>query len=157
MTRLTRRHALGTLTLAPLPALAAVPDGAPQPMASRRAIEAYARAWEAGDMTALLNCYHPDFTLNYFGRNALAGRHVGKVACIQVLGEMRRRTGRRLRAITSLMAGEGQAAMVTRESVGRGVEIEVERLYVYAVSGEQLHECWVYDQDQRLIDELIGA
>jgi uncharacterized protein len=157
MTRWTRRGALGSaVALCQMPAAAAT---APQPEAqTRKAIEAYARAWEKGDIPALLNCYHPDFTLNYFGRNGLAGRHVGKSASVQVLGAMRQRTGRQLKAIQALLVGGDQAALVTRESLtAKGQRVEVERLYLYTVKGEQLLECWVYDQDQRLMDELIGA
>ncbi len=34
--------------------------------------------------------------------------------------------------------------------------IEVDRLLVYRVTDGLLAECWVYDQDQRLIDSIIG-
>ncbi|MET0333572.1 MAG: nuclear transport factor 2 family protein [Rhizobacter sp.] len=154
---MTRRHALGTtVALCHAPALAADDNAAQSP--ARQAIETYARAWEKNDLPVLLDCYHPDFTLNYFGQNALAGRHVGKAASVKVLGEMRQRTQRQLKAIHSLLVGADLAAMVTRESLtAKGKTVEVERLYVYSVSGTQLRECWVYDQDQRLVDELIGT
>lgn len=157
MTRWTRRSAIGsTVALCQLPALASA--DAPNEARARRAIESYARAWQKGDIAALMNCYHADFTLNYFGRNALAGRHVGKAASLKVLGEMRQRTDRQLKAITSMLVSNDRAAMITREALtATGLTVEVERLYVYTLAGEQLLECWVYDQDQRRMDELIGA
>lgn len=159
MTRWTRRGALGTaVALCHMPALAAPPTDSQPDAQTRKAIETYALAWEKGDIPALLSCYHPDFTLNYFGRNALAGRHPGKAASVRILGEMRQRTDRKLKAISALLVGGDKAAMVTRESLNsKGQSVEVERLYLFTVKGEQLLECWVYDQDQRQMDELIGA
>lgn len=159
MTAVNRRAALGsTLALCSLPAMNHASTDTPRDAAARKAIETYARAWERGDIPALLDCYHADFTLNYFGRNGLAGRHAGKAASLKVLGEMRKRTDRRLTAITAVMAGADRAAMLTRETMtASGQTVEVERLYVYTVAGEQLLECWVYDQDQRLVDGLVGA
>jgi ketosteroid isomerase-like protein len=155
---MNRRYALGTtIALCQLPTAMAQTDSQREAQ-TRKAIETYARAWEKGDIPALLNCYHPDFTLNYFGRNALAGRHRGKAASLRVLGEMRQRTDRKLKAISSLLVGGDKAAMITRESLTtKGQSVEVERLYIYTVAGDQLLECWVYDQDQRQLDELIGA
>jgi ketosteroid isomerase-like protein len=159
MTPLTRRHALGsTVALCQVPTLAVAQATSPREAQARIAIETYASAWKKGDIPALLNCYHPDFTLNYFGRNALAGRHVGKAASVRALGEMRKRTDRALKSITALMVGPDHAAMLTRESMtAKGQTTDVERLYVYTVAGEQLLECWVYDQDQRQIDALVGT
>jgi len=155
---MNRRHAFATtIALCHLPVATAQTD--PQREAqTRKAIETYARAWEKGDIPSLLNCYHPDFTLNYFGRNALAGRHRGKAASVRVLGEMRQRTDRKLVAISSLLVGGDRAAMITRESLtAKGQSVEIERLYIFTVASDQLLECWVYDQDQRQLDELIGA
>jgi ketosteroid isomerase-like protein len=158
MTPWTRRHALGTtMALCPLPAAMAQTDS-PREAQTRKAIETYARAWERGDIPTLLNCYHPDFTLNYFGRNALAGRHRGKAAAVRVLAEMRQRTDRKLKAIASLLVGGDRAAMITRESLtAKGQSVDVERVYIFLAAADQLLECWVYDQDQRQLDELIGA
>ena len=33
---------------------------------------------------------------------------------------------------------------------------EIERLLVYAVRDGLLWECWVYDQDQALVDAFLG-
>jgi len=122
----------------------------------RAAIERYAAAWTAGDMSAITACYHADFTLHYFGRNALAGDHVGKAAALHTLGEFSVRTQRRLKSILATMAGPERGAIVAREAMGpNGVEID--RLLVYTVQDDLLAECWVYDTDQRYIDSLIDA
>ncbi len=161
MTSISRRSALGTTVgLCHLPAASAAmaPAEPVQDPQTRKAIETYANAWEKGDMPTLMNCYHPEFTLNYFGKNALAGRHVGKAAALKVLGTMRQRTDRKLIAVNALLVGGDKAVMLTRESLSaKGQIVEVERVYVYTVMGVQLLECWVYDRDQRQLDALIGA
>ena len=35
----------------------------------------YAKAWAAGDLTGILDCYGDDFTLHYFGDNPFGGDH----------------------------------------------------------------------------------
>jgi uncharacterized protein len=122
----------------------------------RAAIERYAAAWKSGDLAAIAACYHAEFTLHYFGRNALSGEHAGKARALEVLGEFTRRTKRQLIAIVATLAGHERGAIVVREAMGPK-RVEVERVLVYAVAGGLLRECWVYDQDQRAIDEWVGA
>lgn len=119
---------------------------------------AYAQAWQAGDLAAIMAAYHDDFVLHYFGDNVLAGRHAGKAQALGVLGDFSRRTNRRLVSIISVMAGDTRGAIVARERLGPdGAAVEVERLLVYRVAEGKLAECWVYDADQAMIDRMIGA
>jgi uncharacterized protein len=54
------------------------------------------------------------------------------------------------------MAGPERGALLVRESFQRdGNTAEVERLLVYSVRDELLRECWVYDQDQALVDSFL--
>ncbi|WP_213286343.1 nuclear transport factor 2 family protein [Bradyrhizobium sp. sGM-13] len=123
---------------------------------TRHAVRCYAKAWLAGDRAALATCYHDDFTLHYFGRNPLAGDHSGKAAALGVLTEVNRRTNRKLLAIVDIMAGPERGALLVRERFERdGKTAEVERLLVYAVRDGLLGECWVYDQDQALVDAFL--
>lgn len=122
----------------------------------RTALERYAASWTSGDLAAIVACYHDEFTLHYFGQHALSGDHVGKARALQVLAEFTRRTKRQLVSIVATLAGNDRGAIVVREALGPG-RVEVERVLVYAVAGGLLRECWVYDQDQRAIDELVGA
>jgi ketosteroid isomerase-like protein len=122
----------------------------------RGAVDRYAAAWAAGDMAGIVACYHDSFTLHYFGRSALAGDHVGKAAALKTLAEFSRRVGgRRLVGAPMVTAGPERGVVIAREALGpQGVEVE--RVLVYAVRDGLLAECWVYDQDQRVIDELVG-
>lgn len=122
----------------------------------RTAMERYVAAWTSGDLAAIAACYHDEFTLHYFGRHALSGDHVGKARALQVLAEFTRRTKRQLVAIVATLAGNDRGAIVVREALGPS-RVEVERVLVYTFAGSLLRECWVYDQDQRAIDELIGT
>ncbi len=124
----------------------------------RCAIERYAAAWSSGDRAAIAACYHEHFTLHYFGRSVLSGDHAGRTASLQTLAEFSRRTQRRLVSIVGILAGPERGAIVAREVVGEGERaVEVERVLVYAVEDGLLRECWVYDQDQRLIDSIVDA
>jgi len=123
----------------------------------RRAVSGYAAAWMAGDRQAMLASYHDDFTLHYFGRNPLAGIHRGKPAALAILAEVTRRSNRKLSGIVDVMAGPERGALLVREIFQRdGKTAEMERLLVYSVRDELLWQCWVYDQDQALVDAFLA-
>ena len=117
----------------------------------------YAAAWLAGDLAAIFACYHDDFTLHYGGASPLAGDHVGKAAALQALAEVSRRTGRKLLGIVDVAAGEHRAVIIARETFTRdGETVELERTLVYTVIDGLLHECWVLDRDQALVDRFLA-
>ena len=130
---------------------------APVAESIRRAVSGYAAAWLAGDRQAMLASYHDDFTLHYFGRNPLAGIHRGKPAALAILAEVTRRSNRKLSGIVDVMAGPEHGALLVREILQRdGKTAEVERLLVYSVRDQLLWQCWVYDQDQALVDAFLA-
>ena len=130
---------------------------APVAESIRRAVSGYAAAWLAGDRETMLASYHDDFTLHYFGRNPLAGIHQGKPAALAILAEVTRRSNRKLSGIVDVMAGPERGALLVREIFQRdGKTAEVERLLVYSVRDELLWQCWVYDQDQALVDAFLA-
>jgi ketosteroid isomerase-like protein len=144
-----------------LAALALTPTGAAAMTGKteiRDAVERYAKAWAAGDMAGIVACYGEDFTLHYGGSNALSGDHVGKAKALGTLAEFSKRTGRKLVRIVDVMAGDERGVVIAREALGpEGARVEVERVLVYRVAGGLFAECWVHDQDQALIDRLVGA
>jgi len=127
-------------------------------------VRRYADAWAANDVAAVfdtyhedfvLDTYHEDFVLHYFGDSPLAGDHIGKEAAIRVLVEATQRSGRQLDQIEDVMAGTTFGAIVAREGIGHGDEMRViRRVFLYRVRDAKLAECWLYDEDQRTIDEL---
>ena len=134
------------------------PENMPVASPGGTAVSRYAAAWLAGDRQVMLGCYHEDFTLHYFGRNPLAGVHRGKQAALGILGEVARRTDRKLLGIIDVMTGPERSAILVRELFARnGRTAEVERLLVYSVRDGLLDHCWVYDQDQSLVDEFLAG
>lgn len=111
----------------------------------------YADAWQAGDLAQVLDLYHDDFVLHYFGTSPLAGTHEGKDAALQALGLATARTDRVLVDVVDVLAGADLGALVVVENLaGR----EVQRILLYRVLDGKLGECWLYDQDQRFVDRL---
>lgn len=116
----------------------------------------YCVAWRTGDLGALRDCYHDEFTLHYGGHNPLSGDHVGKPAALAALAEVSRRTRRRLLSIIDFMAGPNRAVVIAREAFERGGEqAAIDRVFVYTIKDGKLHECWAYDFDQVTVDRFF--
>jgi uncharacterized protein len=117
-------------------------------------VKRYADAWAANDLRAILDSYHDEVVFHYFGRSPLAGTHRGKAACLAILKQVREKTNRKLVSIRDVLAGEHFGLIVAVEQFERGGRrIEIERLLRYSVRDGKLAECWIYDEDQRLVDE----
>jgi uncharacterized protein len=83
--------------------------------------------------------------------------HQGKPAALAILAEVTSRSNRKLSGIVDVMAGPERGALLVREIFQRdGKTAEVERLLVYSVRDELLWQCWVYDQDQALVDAFLA-
>lgn len=123
----------------------------------RAAAEAYADAWRSGDLARTMALYPQDFTLHYGGANRLSGTHRGKPAALKALAAFGAATKRRLVEIVDVTTGAARAVIIARERFETpDGPIEMERVLVYRVEDGALHECWLYDSDQVLIDRLIG-
>ncbi|ATA55072.1 ketosteroid isomerase [Variovorax boronicumulans] len=121
-------------------------------------VQRYAQAWAANDLKAIVDCYHDEVVFHYFGRSPLAGTHRGKAACLAVLKQVKERTNRRLVAIRDVLAGEHFGLIVAVEQFEhQGRPVELERQLRYAVKDGKLSECWIYDEDQRWVDEVLSS
>jgi len=124
----------------------------------RAVVQRYAQAWAANDLKAIVDCYHDEVVFRYFGRSPLAGTHRGKAACLAVLKQVKARTNRRLVAIRDVLAGEHFGLIVAVEQFEhQGRPVELERQLRYAVKDGKLSECWIYDEDQRWVDEVLSS
>jgi hypothetical protein len=82
----------------------------------------------------------------------------GKASALAALGEATRRSGRQLVEIVDVLAGRELGAIVAIERVGTsGETTDIRRVLLYRVLDGQLVECWLYDEDQRLVDRLWSA
>ena len=124
----------------------------------RAVVQRYAQAWAANDLKAIVDCYHDEVVFHYFGRSPLAGTHRGKAACLAVLKQVKERTNRQLVAIRDVLAGEHFGLIVAVEQFEhQGRSVELERQLRYAVRDGKLSECWIYDEDQRWVDEVLSS
>ena len=123
---------------------------------NRAVMTRYAQAWQAGDLAALRDCYHDQFTLHYSGKHSLAGDHVGKAAALAVLAEVSRRSGRKLLEIVDILAGPYRAAIIVQEQFQRdGEAATLMRTLVYTIESDRLRECWVLDAQQDVVDRFL--
>ncbi|MCH7810292.1 MAG: nuclear transport factor 2 family protein [Chloroflexi bacterium] len=119
------------------------------------AVRAYADAWRKGDTAALVGLYSDDFTLHYFGRSPLAGDHRGKAAALATLARVQQLTNRRLIEVHDVLVGDDHGAILAREHWERdGRTLDLQRVLVYHVQNGLLSECWLFDHDQRAVDEF---
>ena len=117
-------------------------------------IRKYCEAWQTGDVATLVACYHDDVVLHYFGRSPLAGDHRGKAAALAALARVQHLTNRRLLEIHDVLASDDHAVILARERFERdGRRHDTNRVLVYPVRDGKLAECWLYDDDQRAVDE----
>lgn len=120
-------------------------------------VQRYAKAWAAKDITAIFDSYHDDVVFHYFGRSPLAGTHRGKTACLAALKQLRDKTARQLLAIRDVLSGEQHGVIIVTEQFEReGKTVVLERLLRYSVREGKISECWVYDEDQRLVDDWLA-
>lgn len=121
-------------------------------------VRRYVDAWQAGDFPAMMATYADDFVLHWFGDNPLARTYQGKAEATPALVAFTQRTGRRLVGIVDVASSPARAVVIVREAISvAGVEHEIERVLVYRVEAGRLAVCWVYDQDQRLIDAALSS
>ena len=118
-----------------------------------RTLHEYARTWLSGDLERILASYHDDIELHYMGASPLAGHHSGKVAAFEALAQASIRASRRLIDVEDVLVGSKMGALVTREEVGEPSR-EVKRVLLYRVQDGKLRECWLFDEDQRFMDDL---
>ena len=121
-------------------------------------VRAYLDAWTSGDLPRALAMYSDDFTLHYLGDNPLSGTHSGKEAAVAILGMFTATTQRAMVGIDGVLGGDGYGAFIARERfhAAEGAP-EVRRVFLYRIQHDLLAECWVYDDQQALIDQLLSG
>jgi uncharacterized protein len=120
---------------------------------------AYAAAWERGDPEQAWSFYADDVVMRLPGRGPLAGVHEGRgavIAAIQALLARTSDTAAEVEVLDRLVSGD-RVAMVLREAVVRGEErLELRRVNVYRVVGDEIAEIDIYEADQYEVDEFFG-
>jgi hypothetical protein len=119
-------------------------------------LRAYADAWLAADLERVLGMYHDEIVLHYMGESPLAGTHTGKDEVLAVLGQASWRASRKLIEVEDVLIGESLGAILAVEDLGDPPR-RVRRVLLYRVEDGKLRECWLYDEDQRFIDQLWSS
>ena len=123
-------------------------------MSTRSTLERYAEAWQDGDLGSIFAAYADDVVFHYFGSSDLAGTHVGDAA-LAAMAQASVRSTRTLVEVVDVLDGPVLGALVVKERFERdGRSEEVQRVLLYRVADDQIAECWLYDEDQGLIDEF---
>ena len=117
--------------------------------------ERYCAAWIDGDVDTVIDSYADDIVLHYFGHNRLSGDHVGKDAALAALIAGATLAERELLRIDDILVGDGTSVVVATERFTRdGESHELTRVLRYRIAEGRFAECWLYDEDQPLIDHL---
>jgi uncharacterized protein len=125
--------------------------------ANEAVVRRYCDAWSRGDLAAIVDCYHDDLVLHYFGKSPLAGVHRGKATCLGVLARVQQLANRRLVAIEDVLASDDHAVVIARERFERdGGVLEARRILVYRIRDGRIAEGWIYDEDQRAVDTFFA-
>lgn len=121
-------------------------------------VRRYVDAWASGDLAGALAMYSDDFTLHYFGSNPLTGAHSGKPAALAALGTLTATTQRAMVGVDAVLGGDGYGSFIAREVFHAAPDpTEVRRVFLYRVENDLLVECWVFDEAQALIDDLLSS
>lgn len=117
-------------------------------------LASYVEAWQAGDVDRLFDHCANDIVLHYGGTSAFAGDHAGRDRAIAVLVETSLRSRRGLVAVEDVFETGDRGAVFVREALTtEGVRREVRRALRFRITGDRIVECWLYDQDQHLVDQ----
>jgi len=87
------------------------------------------------------------------GESPLAETHRGRDAAFVALGQASVRTSRKLIAVEDVLVGDSLGALIALEDLGNPSR-RVRRVLLYRVQDQKLRECWLFDEDQRFIDDL---
>lgn len=121
-----------------------------------RAITRFAETWQAGDLDAMLECFHPRVIFHYGGTSPYAGVHQGR----DHMESMVRRVSAHQRLLSVDQVddlGDSGAVFVTVPLVLDGEVFAVWRAFRCRVAGDRIVECWVFDHDQHLLDRSWNA
>ena len=118
-----------------------------------RVLRTYATAWLAGDLDVVHASYHDEIELHYMGESPLAGTHRGRNAAFATLGQASVKTSRKLIDVEDVLVGDSLGALIAVEDLGDPPR-RIRRVLLYRVQDEKLRECWLFDEDQRFIDQL---
>ncbi len=120
-------------------------------------VRRYLDAWQSGDITTVLDSYHPDLTLHWPGTHPLAGDHVGLDAALTALAELQSRTSRAVVSVGPLEErADGSVVVDVVERWRCPDPIDVSRSLAFRVHDGTIAGCTVEEADAALVDRLLA-
>jgi uncharacterized protein len=116
-------------------------------------IARYANAWLAGDRMAIVECYDENIVAHYGGTSAFAGDHQGRTRFVEILLDTSSRARRTLIGVDQIHDDGDSGALFVTESIEiDGATTHINRALRFRVANDRIVECWLFDQDQHLLD-----
>ena len=102
--------------------------------------------------------YAPDATLHYVGRHILGGVYHGPQEILDLFGRSREAfRGTQRLELHDVVAGDRHAVALLKGSAERdGKHVEWQRVVVFHVQDGLIHEQWIHDSDQHVIEEALA-
>lgn len=120
-------------------------------------VRRYLDAWQAGDLTTVLDAYHPDLALTWPGTHSLAGEHAGLDAALAALAELQTRTSREVVSVGPLSEGaDGGVVVDVVERWSCPHPVDVSRSLTFRVLDGRIAACTVVEADPVLVDRTLG-
>ena len=131
-------------------------------MEARRdpAVELIRRYFDAvrTDHSQTAALYAPDATLHYIGRHILGGVYHGPQEILDLFGRSREAfRGTQRLELHDVVAGDRHAVALLKGSAERdGKHLEWQRVVVFHVRDGLIHEQWIHDSDQHVIEQALA-
>lgn len=102
--------------------------------------------------------YAPDATLHYVGRHVLGGVYRGPAEILELFRRSREAfRGTQRLELHDVVAGDKHAVALLNGSAERsGKRYEWQRVVVFHLQDGRIHEQWIHDSDQHLIEEALA-
>jgi ketosteroid isomerase-like protein len=102
--------------------------------------------------------YAPEATLHYVGRHVLGGVYRGPAEILELFRRSREAfRGTQRLELHDVVAGDKHAVALLRGSAERdGKRHEWQRVVVFHVREGRIHEQWIHDSDQHVVEEALA-
>jgi ketosteroid isomerase-like protein len=124
------------------------------------AVELIKRYFDADrtDHSRTAALYAPDATLYYIGRHVLAGVYHGPQEILDLFSRSREAFhGTQRLELHDVVANDEHAIALLKGSAERnGKHLEWQRVVVFHVRGGLIHEQWIHDSDQHVVEEALA-
>ena len=115
-------------------------------------------AFNTGDVQALIDLFAEDISWHFPGTSKLAGEHIGRDACLAMLGAYGAASGDTLRAkLIDVMASDDHVAGLARDTAAtEGRTLDVGAVVVFTMRDGKVIEARHHFDDQAAVDAFLA-